>query len=77
MPAANNLIPIPERKTNHQTSLSSDKLKDFSKPIILAARRERDFFSLFEKVKPIILDKSQNIDDRVDMIGKLMIQAFE
>ena len=76
-PAANSSIPIPERKTNHQTSLSSDKLKDFWKPIILAARREREFFTLLDKLKPIILDESRNIDDTVDMIGKLMIQEYE
>ncbi len=75
-PAANSLIPIPERKTNHQTSLSSDKLKDFWKPIILAARREREFFTLLDKLKPIILDKTWNIEDMVDVIGKFMIQAY-
>jgi hypothetical protein len=45
--------------------LSSDKLKNFWKPIILAARREREFFKLLDKLKPIILDEKYNIEDTV------------
>jgi hypothetical protein len=56
--------------------LSSDKLKDFWKPIILAARKERQFFSLMDKLKPIILDQSWSIKDTVETIGELMSQEF-
>jgi hypothetical protein len=45
-------------------SLSSDKLKNFWKLIILAARREREFLN-FDKLKPIILDEAQKIEDTI------------
>jgi hypothetical protein len=65
-----------ERRINHQTLLSSDKLNNFWKPIILAAKNEREFFPLLEKLKPIILDDTQEIEDTVAVIGKYMVGGW-
>jgi hypothetical protein len=65
-----------ERKIDHQTLLSSDKLNNFWKPIILAARNEREFFPLLEKLKPIILDNTREIEDTVAAIGEYIVVAY-
>jgi hypothetical protein len=64
------------RTTNRQTSPSFDKLDDFWKPIILVARKEREFFRLLDyKLKPIILDKSQTIEKTVGAINLFVVHV--
>jgi hypothetical protein len=48
------------------------------KPIIIAAaRKERVFFKLLDKLKPIILDKGQNIEGTLSMINLFVMHHAE
>jgi hypothetical protein len=71
LPLPANLTPNPgKRMTNHQMS-SAQGLFETNHPCC----KKRFFSKLLDKLKPLILDESQNIEDTIGPINLFVIHA--